>query len=68
MPPPPMQFFKMQLFWAALPGEIWKVVTQHDQTTMPLNDMYQNATTTQSEAGAKMTKVITAVEEDTNSG
>jgi hypothetical protein len=30
--------------------------------------MYQNATTTQSEAGAKMTKVITAVEEDTNSG
>jgi hypothetical protein len=29
-----MQFFKMKLFWEALPGDLCKVVTQNDQNTM----------------------------------
>ncbi len=37
----------MQLFRAALPGEIQKVIPQHNQTTMTLDDMYRIATTTQ---------------------
>jgi hypothetical protein len=32
-----MQFFKMQLFWAALPGDICKVVAQHDQNSITLD-------------------------------
>ncbi len=51
----------MHLFWAALPGDIHKVVTQHVQNTMTLDNMYQIATTTQREAGAKMAKVVAAV-------
>jgi hypothetical protein len=35
-----MPFFKMQLFWAALPGDICKVMAQHDHNTMTLDDMY----------------------------
>jgi hypothetical protein len=42
-----MQFFIMQLFGAALLGDICKVVTQHNQNTMTLDDMYKIATTTQ---------------------
>jgi len=33
-----VQFFKMQLFQVALPREIQKVVAQHDQTTMTLDN------------------------------
>jgi hypothetical protein len=40
------QFFKMQLFWAALPGEIHQVITQKD-LTITLNDIYTAATTVQ---------------------
>ncbi len=50
-----MQFFKMQLFRAALPGDIHKVVAQHDQNSITLEDMYQVTTTTQREAGSKLT-------------
>jgi hypothetical protein len=56
-----MQFFKMQLFWAALPADILKVVAQN---TMALDNMYQITTTTQREAGAKLTKSVTAVDKD----
>jgi len=35
------QFFKMQLFRAALPGYLRKAVTQHNQNTITLDDMYQ---------------------------
>jgi hypothetical protein len=49
-----MQFFKMQLFRAALSGDIRKVVAQHDQNSITLDDMYKVATTTQREAGSKL--------------
>jgi hypothetical protein len=48
-----VQFFKMQLFQVALPREIQKVVAQHDQTTMTLDDMYWIMTTTQRDACSK---------------
>jgi hypothetical protein len=47
------QFFKMQLFRAALPGDLWKAVTQHNQNTITLDDMYQVDTDTQRESGTK---------------
>jgi len=47
------KFFKMQLFQVALPREIQKVVAQHDQTTMTLDDMYWIMTTTQRDACSK---------------
>ncbi len=56
-----MQFLKMQLFWAALPGDIRKVVAQHDQNMITLDDMYQVATNTQSEAGSKTVKTVATV-------
>jgi hypothetical protein len=62
-----MQFFKMQLFWAALPGDICKVMVQHDQNSITLDDMYQVATTTQREAGSKLLKTVAAVDEESNS-
>ncbi len=62
-----MQFFKMQLFWAALPGNILKVVAQYDQNIMALDDMYQNTTTTQREARAKLTKYVASVDKDSHS-
>jgi hypothetical protein len=60
-------FQNATFFWAALPGNICKVVAQHDQNTMTLDDMYQIATTTQREAGAKLAKSVTAVDEDSHS-
>jgi hypothetical protein len=48
-----VQFFKMQLFQVALPREIQKVVAQHDQTTMTLDNMYWIMTTTQRDACSK---------------
>jgi len=44
-----LQFFKMQLFRASLPGDLRKAVAQHNQTTITLDDMYQVATDTQRE-------------------
>ena len=60
-------FQNATFFWAALPGNNCKVVAQHDQNTMTLDDMYQIATTTQREAGAKLAKSVTAVDEDSHS-
>jgi len=44
----------MQLFRAALPGDIRKVVAQHNQNTITLDDMYQVATNKQGEAFSKL--------------
>jgi hypothetical protein len=62
-----MQFFKMQLFWAALPGEIHNVVAQEDQTNITLDDMYQIATTVQRESGSNTLEAITSVKEENKS-
>ncbi len=56
-----MQFLKMQLFRAALPGDILKVVAQHDQNMITLDDMYQVATNSQREAGSKTVKTVATV-------
>jgi len=34
-----VQFFKIQLIWAALPGDIRKLVAQQNQNTITLDDM-----------------------------
>jgi hypothetical protein len=59
-----MQFFKMQLLRAALPRDICKVVAQHDQNSITLDDMYQVATTTQREGSSKLAKTIAVVDDD----
>jgi hypothetical protein len=62
-----LQFFKMQLFRPSLPGDLRKAVAQHDQTTITLDDMYQVATDTQRESGAKSSKPVSAIQDDTQS-
>ncbi len=61
------QFFKMQLFRAALPGDLWKAVAQHNQNTITLDDVYQVATDTQRESGSKATRLVAATNEDSHS-
>ncbi len=61
-----MQFFKMQLFWVALPGDICKVMAQQNPNTITLDDMYQIVTNTQREAGSKTSKTVVAVCDDKN--
>ena len=62
-----LQFFKMQLFRASLPGDLRKAIAQHDQTTITLNDMYQVATDTQRESGLKASKPVSAIQDDSQS-
>jgi hypothetical protein len=62
-----LQFFKMQLFWAALPGEICHLITQKDQTNITLNSMYKSATSVQREIGVQPVKMVMAVKEESNS-
>jgi hypothetical protein len=62
-----LQFFKMQLFRAALLGDLQKAVAQHNQNTITLDDMYQIATDTHRESGAKTSRPVTAVNKDSNS-
>jgi hypothetical protein len=62
-----LQFFKMQLFRASLPGDLRKAVAQHDQTTITLDDMYQVATDTQRESGLKASKPVSAIQDDSQS-
>jgi len=57
-----LQFFKMQLFRASLPGNLRKAVAQHDQTTIMLDDMYQVATDTQRESGQKASKPVSVIQ------
>ncbi len=62
-----LQFFKMQLFRASLPGDLRKAVAQHDQTTITLDDMYQVANDTQRESGFKASKPVSAIQDDSQS-
>jgi len=62
-----LQFFKMQLFRAALPGDLRKAVAQHNQNMITLDDMYQVATDTQRESGSKTPRPMAAVNEDSHS-
>jgi hypothetical protein len=62
-----LQFFKMQLFRASLPGELRKVVAQHDPNALTLDEMYQVATDTQRESGLKTAKTVSAVQDDSQS-
>jgi hypothetical protein len=55
------QFLKMQLFRAALPGDLRKVIAQRNPNTLTLDEMYQIATDTQRESGPKIKKTIAAV-------
>jgi hypothetical protein len=62
-----LQFFKMQLFRASLPADLRKAVAQHDQNAITLDDMYQVATDTQRESGPKVSRPVSAVNEDSQS-
>ncbi len=65
------QFLKMQMFRAALPAELWKVMAQRNPNTLTLDDMYQIATETQREAGPKIKHAVAAIhpeEQDYNEG
>jgi hypothetical protein len=62
-----LQFIKMQLFRASLPGDLRKALAQHDQTTITLDNMSQVATDTQRESGAKTSKPISAIQDDSQS-
>jgi hypothetical protein len=58
------QFQKMQLFRAALPAELRKVVAQRNPNTLTLDDMYQIATDTQREAGPRIKQAVAAINPD----
>jgi hypothetical protein len=62
-----LQFFKMQLFRASLPGYLRKAMAQHDQNTITLDDMYQVATDTQRESGPKTSRPVAAIQDDSQS-
>jgi hypothetical protein len=55
------QFLKMQLFRAALPAELRKVVTQTNPNTLTLDDMYQIAMDMQREAGPRIKQAVPAI-------
>jgi hypothetical protein len=55
------QFLKMQLFRAALPANLQKVMAQRNPNNLTLDDMYQIATDTQREARPKIKQAIAAV-------
>jgi hypothetical protein len=42
-----MNFFKMNLFWVALPTELCSIVAQKDQTDMTIKKMYKMVTMSQ---------------------
>ncbi len=62
-----LQFFKMQLFRAALSGDLQKATAQHNQNTIMLDDMYQVATDTQRESGSKTSQPVAVVNEESQS-
>jgi hypothetical protein len=55
------QFLKMQIFRAALPAELQKVVAQRNPNTLTLDDMYQIATDTQREAGPRIKQAVVEI-------
>ena len=60
------QFFKMQLFWAALPGDIRHVIAQKGLAESTLDEINKAATNINREMG-KTTKSIVAVHEESDS-
>jgi hypothetical protein len=58
-----IQFLKMQLFRAALTGDLQKTVAQRNPNTMTLDEMYQITTDTQREFGSTK-KTIAAIQPD----
>jgi hypothetical protein len=62
-----LQFFKMQLFRASLPGDQRKAVAQHDQNTITLDDMYQVETDTHRESGLKASRPVSVINENSQS-
>ncbi len=58
------QFLKMQLFRAAIPANLQKVVAQRNPNTLTLNDIYQIATDNQRKAGPKIKKEVAAIHPD----
>jgi len=54
-------FFKMNLFKAALTPELWSVVAQQDQDTMTIKKMYQVATTAQREGKGKSLAAVNKI-------
>jgi len=62
-----LNLFKMQLFRATPPRDLQKAVAQHNQNTITLDNMYQVATDTQRESGAKASQPMAAVNEDSHS-
>jgi hypothetical protein len=59
-------FFKMQLFWVALPGEIHHLIAQKDPTEVTLDNIYLAATTVQQETGSKTFKTVAAVNKESD--
>ncbi len=60
-------FFKMNLFKAALTPKLRSVVAQQDQETMTIKKMYQVATTAQREGKGKFPASVNEIrEEDTS--
>jgi hypothetical protein len=60
-------FFKMNLFKAALTPELRSVVTQQDQETNTVKKMYQVATTEQREGNGKLPAFVNKIREEETS-
>jgi hypothetical protein len=57
-------FFKMNLFKAALTPELRSVIAQQDQETMMIKKMYQVATTAQREGKGKTTVSVSEIRDE----
>jgi hypothetical protein len=63
-----INFFKMNLFKAALTPKLRSVVAQQDPDTMTIKRMYQVATTAQREGKGKAPASVNEINEEENSG
>ncbi len=61
-----INFFKMNLFKAALTPELRSVVAQQDPETMTIKKMYQVATTAQREGKGKAPASVNEIKEEEN--
>jgi hypothetical protein len=59
-----VNFFKMNLFKAALTPELRSVVAQQDQETITIKKMYQVATTAQRELKGKGPALVNEIREE----
>jgi hypothetical protein len=57
-------FFKMNLFKAALTPELRSIIAQQDQETMMIKKMYQVATTAQREGKGKTTVSVSEIRDE----